>query len=110
MAYCLLNSDLAFVIVLSVFVNPVKRWLWCPASSAVIYPSAYNSHVGSRVVISHSRVSDLIVLAVDTLPFNLLEKKHVFNGAIDVTNLEHVLHWLADSCLNELALQYSFQF
>ena len=102
MACCLLNSDLAFVIVISVFARAVRRWLWYRASSAVISPSAYNSCFGSRVAISHSVVSDWIMLAVDTLPFNLLEKKHVFNEAIDVTNLEHVLHWLTDSCLNEL--------
>ena len=99
---CLLYSDLAVVIVLSVFARAAKHWLWYCASSAVISPSAHNSCFRSRVAISHSLVSDWIVLAVDTLPFNLLEKKHVFNGAIDVTNLCLALID-AFICLTELA-------
>ena len=53
------------------------------------------NHVISAV--SHSMVSDVIMLAVDTVPSNLSQKKHVFNGAIDVANLDCVLHSLTYS-------------
>ena len=99
-ACCLLNSDLAFVISLSVFASAIRHWLWYWASSAVISTSAYavnNPGFWSRVAISRSLVSDWTVLAVDTLPSNLSQKKHVFNGAIDVANLDCVLHWLTHS-------------
>ena len=100
MACCLLNSDLAFVISLSVFASAVRHWLWYWASSAGICPSGYSANnpgFWSRVAISQSLVSDWIAVAVDTLPFNLSQKKHVFNGAIDVANLDCVLHWLTHS-------------
>ena len=88
------------------FGRAVRRWLWYRASSAVIPPNAYNSCFGSRVDISHSLVPDWIVLTVDTLPLNLLEKKRIFKWAIDVTNLEHVLHWLTYSYVS-LSLHFN---
>ena len=63
-----------------------------PHPSAVISPSAYNScFVQSCCHFPLSGIWLDSALAVDTLPINLLQKKHIFNGAIDVTNLEH---WL----------------
>ena len=100
MACCLLDPDLAFVISLSVLASIVRHSLWYWTSSAGISSSAYsvnNPGFWSGVAISCSLVSDWILLAVDTLPSNLSQKKHVFNGAIDVANLDCVLHWLTHS-------------
>ena len=95
-----LNSVLAFIIVESVFARVIRHRIWYRSSIAVFTPSAYftnNSWFWSRVAISHNLVSDWIVLAVDTLPFNVSHKKHAFNRAIGMTNLIHVLHWLTHS-------------
>ena len=104
----LFGSYLAFVFV---FARAVWHWLWYRASRAVIFPLAYfanNPWFRSRCAISHSMLSDWIVLDLDTLPSNLSQMKHAFNGAIDVANLDHVLHWLSHSyvslCLCLLAL------
>ena len=95
MVCCLLNSDLAFIIVFAVFARASRCWLWYRASSAVISPNAYNScFVQSCCHFPLSGIWLDSALAVDTLPLNLLEKKHIFNGAIDVTNLEQ---WLMHS-------------
>ena len=89
-----LSIELRFVFV---FVRVVRHCLWYRAPRAVISPIAYsakNTWFWSRVAISHSLLSDWIVLDLDTLPSNLSQMKHVFSGAIDVTNLDRVLHWL----------------
>ena len=108
MASSLLNADLAFVFV---FARAVRHWLWYRASRAVISPSDYfanNPWFWIRVAISHYLLSDGIVLDLATSPPNLSPMKHVFNGAIDVANLDCVLHWLVHSyvslCLHLLAL------
>ena len=94
-----------------VFARAVRHCLWYRPSRAVISPIAYfanNTWFWSRVAISHSLLSDWIVLDLDTLPCNLSQMKHVFSGAIDVANLDRVLHWLWHSyvslCLRLLAL------
>ena len=94
MACSSLNSDLAFAYV---FARAVRHWLWYRASRAVISPIAFfanNPWFWSRVAISHSLLSDWIVLDLDTLPSNLSQMKHVFSEAINVANLYCVLHWL----------------
>ena len=95
MACSMLNSDFGFVFV---FARAVRHnCLWYRASRAVISLIVYfanNTWFWSRVAISHSLLSDWIVLDLDTLPSNLSQMKHVFVGAIDVANLNHVLHWL----------------
>ena len=108
MACYMLNSDLGFVFV---FARAVRHYLWYRASRAVFSPIAYfanNTWFWSRVAISHSLLSDWIVLDLDTLPSNLSQMKHVFSGAIDMANLDRVLHWLWHSyvslCLCLLAL------
>ena len=108
MTWSLLNTDLAFVFV---FARAVRHWLWYRACRADISPCAYftNNHwFWSRVAISHYLLSDGIVLDLGTLPPNLSQMKHVFNGAIDVANLDCVLHWMTHSyvslCLHLLAL------
>ena len=107
-ACSMLNSDLGFVFV---FARAVRHCLWYRASRVVISPIAYfanNTWFWSRVAISHSLLYDWIVLDLDTLPCNLSQMKHVFSGAIDVANLDRVLHWLWHSyvslCLRLLAL------
>ena len=108
MACSMLNSDLGFVFV---FARAVRHCLWYRASRAVISLIAYfanNTWFWSHVAISHSLLSDWIVLDLDTLPSNLSQMNHVFSGAIDVANLDRVLHWLWHSyvslCLRLLAL------
>ena len=108
MACSMLNLDLGFVFV---FARAVRHCLWYRASRAVLSPIAYfanNTWFWSRVAISHSLSSGWIVLDLDTLPSNLSQMKHVFSGAIDVANLDRVLHWLWHSyvslCLRLLAL------
>ena len=94
MACSMLNSDLGFVFV---FARAVRHCLWFRASRAVISPIAYfanSTWYWSRVAISYSLLSDWMVLDLDTLPFNLSQMKHVCRGAIDVANLNRVLHWL----------------
>ena len=108
MVCCLLNSDLAFVIVLSVFARAVRCWLWYWASSAVI-ASPQCLQLLFWKSCCHFPLSGIwlvSVLAVDTLPLNLLKKKYIFNGAIDGTNLEHVLHWLMHSYVS-LSLHFN---
>ena len=106
--YGLLYVEFRFVFV---FARTVRHCLWYRASRAVISPIAYfanNTWFWSRVAISHSLLSDWIVLDLDTLPSNLSQMKHVFSGAIDVANLDRVFHWLWHSylslCLHLLAL------
>ena len=106
-ACSMLNSDLGFVFV---FARAVRHCLWYRASRAVISLIAYfanNTWFWSRVAISHSLLSDWIVLDLDTLPSNLSQMNHVFSGAIDVANSDRVLHWLWYSyvslCLGLLA-------
>ena len=80
MACSMLNSDLGLVFV---FARAVRRCLWFRASRAVISPITYfanNTWYWSRVAISHSLLSDWMVLDLDTLPFNLSQMKHVFSG------------------------------
>ena len=108
MACSMLNSDLGFVFV---FARAVGHCLWYRASKAVISPIAYfanNPWFWSHVAISHSLFSDWVVLDLDTLPSNLSQMNNVFSGAIDVANLDRVLHWLWHSyvspCLRLLAL------
>ena len=108
MACSMRNSDLGFVFV---FARAVRHCLWYQASRAVISSIAFFAHntwFWSCVAISHSLLSDWIVLDLDTLPSNLSQMKHVFSGAIDVTNLDCVLHWLWHSyvslCWRLLAL------
>ena len=108
MACSMLKSDLGVVFV---FAMAVRHCLWYRASRAVISVIAYfanNTWFWSRVAISHSLLSDWIVLDLDTLPSNLLQMNHVISRAIDVANLDRVLHWLWHSyvslCLRLLAL------
>ena len=94
MACSMSNSDLGFVFV---FARAVRHCLWYRASRAVISRIAYfanNIWLWSRVSIFHSLLSDWIVPDLDTLPSNLSQMKRVFSGAIDVANLNRVLHWL----------------
>ena len=108
MACSMLNLDFGFVFV---FARAVRHCLWYRASRAAISLIAYfvnNIWFWSRVAISHSLLSDWIVLDLDTLPSNLSQMNHVFSGAFDVANLDRVLHWLwhwyVSLCLLLLAL------
>ena len=73
-----------------------------------IYDKFNNPWFWTHVAISHFLVSGGIVLDWATLPPHLSQMKHVFNGVIDVVNLDCVLHWLTHSyvslCLRLLAL------
>ena len=104
----MLNSDLGFVFV---FVGVVRHCLWYRASRAVISTIAYfanNTWFWSRVAISHSLLSDWIVLDLDILPSTLSQMNNVFSGATGVVNLDRDLHWLWHSfgslCLHLLAV------
>ena len=108
MACSMLNYNLGFVFV---FASAVRHCLWYWASRAVISLIAYvanNTWFWNHVAISHSLLCDCIVLDLDTLPCNLSQMKHVFSGAIDMANLDLVLHWLWHSyvslCLRLLDL------
>ena len=108
MACSMLNSDLGFVFV---FARAVRHCLRYRASRAVISIIAYfanNTWFWSRVAISHSLLSDWIVLDLDILPSTLSQMNNVFSGATDVANLDRVLHWLWHSygslCLRLLAV------
>ena len=68
--------------------------------------SIQGCHFWSRVAISHSLLSDWIVLDLDTLPSNLSQMKHVFSGAIDVAILNRVLHWLWHFNMSHCAYVY----
>ena len=106
MACSMLNSDLGFVFV---FARAVRHCLWYRASRAVISPIAYfanNTWFWCCVAISHSLLSDWIVLDLDTLPSNLSQMKHVFSGAIDVANLNRVFHWLCHFHMSHCAYVY----
>ena len=70
MACSMLNSDLGFVFV---FARAVRHCLWFRASRAVISPIANfanNTWYWSRVAISHSLLSNWMVLDLDTLPLD----------------------------------------
>ena len=102
-ACCLLNSDLAFVIVLSVFARVVWHWLWYRAFGAVISPVAYNFCFGFWKSCCHFPLSGIWLNNAGSghITLKLIRrKKHIFNGVIDVTNLEHVLHWLTPSYIS----------
>ena len=106
MACSMLNSDYGFVFV---FARVVRHCLWYRASRAVISPIAYfanNTWFSSHAAISHTLLSDWIVLDLDTLPSNLSQMKHVFNGAIDMANLNNVLHWLWHFHMSHCAYVY----
>ena len=82
MACSMLNSDLGFVFV---FARAVRHCLWYRASRAVISIIAYfanNTWFWSRVAISHSLLSDWIVLDLDILPSALSQMNNVFSGPL----------------------------